>query len=259
MSKKFNEKVVIVVGGGNGIGRAVSLRLAEEGSKVVIVNRSKENGEKTLQLVKEAGGEGIFIQGNASVAEDVQNYIAKTIEVYGKIDGLYNNVGITGDRVPLDNHSEDSFDHIMNVNVKSVFLSMKYAIPHMIKNGGGSIVNTASIAGVTGYPTFSPYAASKHAIIGLTKSAVGEYSKHNIRLNVICPGATHTETVVRDLGSHIPPEDLQHVINAMASKIPVGRLGKPDEIANVGCFLLSDEASFVNGAVYVADGGMTTF
>ena len=255
MSEKFENKVVIVVGGGIGIGRAVCLRLAEEGAKVVVVNRSKENGEATLSLIKEKGGEGIFVQGDAGKAEDVQNYVAKTIEVYGKIDGLYNNVGITGDRMPLLGHTEESFEHIMNTNVKSAFLSMKYVLPHMIENGGGSIVNTASIAGVKPQPTFSPYSASKSAVIGLTQAAAGEYSKDNIRFNVLCPGITHTET----LFGVIPPEQEAMAVKSMSGRIPVGRLATPEDIAHVGCFLLSDEAAFVNGAVYVADGGMTAF
>lgn len=258
MNKRFENKVVIVVGGGNGIGRSVSVQLASEGAKVVVVGRSEENGHKTLELIQEVG-EGIFVKGDASIEEDVKNVVATTIKTYGKIDGLYNNVGITGQRIPLLQHTTESFQQIMNVNTLSVFLTMKHIVPHMIENGGGSVVNTASIAGVTGYPSLAPYSASKHAIIGLTKSVVGEYSKDNIRFNVVCPGPTFTETVLRDLGSAVPPEHLEMAKQAMASKIPVGRLGEPENIAAVGCFLLSDEASFVNGSVYTADGGITSF
>lgn len=258
MSKRFEEKVIIVVGGGNGIGRAVSLQLAAEGAKVVVLGRSEENGLKTVELIKEVG-EGIFVKGDASVEEDVMHLVETTLNIYGKIDGLYNNVGITGSRIPLLEHTVESFQKIMNTNTLSAFLTMKHIVPEMIKNGGGTVVNTASIAGLTGYPSLAPYSASKHAIIGLTKSVVGEYSKFNIRFNVVCPGPTFTETVQKEIGSALPPEHLEMAKQAMASKIPVGRLGEPENIAALGCFLLSDEASFVNGSIFTADGGITSF
>ena len=239
-------KTVIITGGGSGFGRETALILAQKGANIAIVDLSKESGEETLQLCKEFGNDAIFIQADVSKVEDVKKYVAQTVEHFGKIDLFFNNAGISGSGVRTLECSEEEFDSIVDVNLKGVFYGLKYVVKEMLKTGGGAIVNTASLGGVVGMPTLGAYSATKHAVIGLTKTIAGEYGRENIRINAIAPGTNETPMV-----KAFPPE----AIIAMAEAVPMGRLGQPHEVANVVAFLLSEEASYIHGAVISIDGG----
>ena len=239
-------KTAIITGGGSGFGREAALNLAKRGANLAIVDISPEKGEETVQLCEELGAEAIFIKADVSKVEDVKNYVAKTVERFGKIDMFFNNAGISGSGVKTLDCSEEEFDMIVNVNLKGVFYGLKYVIKEMLKTGGGSIVNTASLGGLVGMPTLGPYSATKHAVIGLTKTIAGEYGRDNIRINAIAPGTNETPMV-----KAYPKE----AIAAMAEAVPMGRLGQPHEVGNVVGFLLSDEASYIHGAVISIDGG----
>lgn len=244
--KKSEEKVVIITGGGSGFGRETAIKLAKQGVNVAVVDLSEEKGIETVQLCKELGSDAIFIQADVSKIEDVKNYVAKTMEHFGKIDMFFNNAGISGSGVRTLDCSEEEFDSIIDVNLKGAFYGLKYVVNEMLKTGGGSIVNTASLGGVVGMPTLGAYSATKHAVIGLTKTIAGEYGRDNIRINAIAPGTNETPMV-----KAFPAEAIQ----AMADAVPMGRLGQPHEVGNVVAFLLSDEASYIHGSVISIDGG----
>ncbi|WP_181884434.1 SDR family NAD(P)-dependent oxidoreductase [Neobacillus piezotolerans] len=239
-------KTAIITGGGSGFGRETALKLAEKGTNISIVDLSKEKGEETVQLCNERGGDTIFIQADVSKVDDVKNYVAETIDHFGKIDLFFNNAGISGSGVRTLECSEEEFDSIVDVNLKGVFYGLKYVVNEMLKTGGGVIVNTASLGGLVGMPTLGAYSATKHAVIGLTKTIAGEYGRENIRINAIAPGTNETPMV-----KAFPAE----AIKAMAEAVPMGRLGQPHEVADVVSFLLSDEASYIHGAVISIDGG----
>ncbi len=246
-----SQKVAIITGGSSGIGRATALALAKEGVRVVIAARRAKESEETLQLVKEAGGDGIFVKTDITREDEVKQLIELTVGKYGRLDYAFNNAGIWEDSESFVDKTSDTFDKIMNINVKGVWLSMKYEIPQMLKNGGGSIVNMSSVAGIIGSAR-SIYVASKHAVLGLTKSAALEYAKSGIRINAIAPGAIGTETIesVFDLDAKLKEQ--------MISMHPIGRLGKPEEIADAVVWLLSDKASFVVGHTLLVDGGLVS-
>lgn len=239
-------KTAIITGGGSGFGREVALKLAQKGVNISVVDLSKENGEETVRLCKELGGDAIFISADVSKVEDVKNYVAKTMERFGKIDLFFNNAGISGSGVRTIECSVEEFDSIVDVNLKGVFYGLKYVVTEMLKTRGGAIVNTSSLGGLVGLPTLGAYSATKHAVIGLTKTIAGEYGRENIRINAIAPGTNETPMV-----KAFPKE----AIKAMADAVPMGRLGQPHEVADVVCFLLSDEASYIHGAVISIDGG----
>lgn len=239
-------KTAIITGGGSGFGRETAIKLAQKGANISIVDISTEHGEETVKLCKEYGTDAIFIQADVSKVEDVKNYVSKTVEQFGKIDMFFNNAGISGSGVRTLECSEEEFDQIVNVNLKGAFYGLKYVVNEMLKTGGGSIVNTASLGGVVGMPTLGPYSATKHGIIGLTKTIAGENGRDNIRINAIAPGTNETPMV-----KAFPAE----AIKMMADAVPMGRLGQPHEVANVVAFLLSDEASYIHGAVVSIDGG----
>ncbi len=206
----------------------------------------KNNGEETVKLCKQLGTDAIFIEADVSKVEDVKRYVSQTVEHFGKIDLFFNNAGISGSGVRTLDCSEEEFDAIVNVNLKGAFYGLKYVVNEMLKTGGGSIVNTASLGGIVGMPTLGPYSATKHGIVGLTKTIAGEYGRDNIRINAIAPGTNETPMV-----KAFPPE----AIKAMGEAVPMGRLGQPHEVGNVVAFLLSDEASYIHGAVISIDGG----
>ncbi|HEY4549374.1 MAG TPA: SDR family NAD(P)-dependent oxidoreductase [Bacillus sp. (in: firmicutes)] len=239
-------KTAIITGGGSGFGRETAIKLAQRGANISVVDVSKEQGEETVKLCKQLGTDAIFIEADVSKVEDVKRYVSQTVERFGKIDLFFNNAGISGSGVRTLDCSEEEFDAIVNVNLKGAFYGLKYVVNEMLKTGGGSIVNTASLGGIVGMPTLGSYSATKHGIVGLTKTIAGEYGRDNIRINAIAPGTNETPMV-----KAFPPE----AIKAMGEAVPMGRLGQPHEVGNVVAFLLSDEASYIHGAVISIDGG----
>lgn len=253
MHKSLEGKVAIVTGGNSGIGMATVLLFAAQGAKTVVSARREEEGEQVVAQIKAAGGEAIFIKTDVSRASDVKALIDQTVSHYGTIDVLFNNAGITGNGASsVVDVDEEEWDQVININLKGVWLGMKYAIPVMLKNGGGSIVNMSSIYGVTSSHFQMPaYTASKHGVIGLTKSAARDYAKEDIRVNTICPGFVHTSMI--DTGLEDQPELAKKILDLH----PIGRLGTVDEIAEAVLWLASDKSSFVTGHSLVADGGAT--
>ncbi len=250
MAGRVSGKVALITGGGSGIGRATAIVFAREGAKVVIADYNREGGEQTVKTIKAAGGEASFIEANVAVAKQVEAMVAKTVETYGRLDCAFNNAGIEGQiGANIAECTEENWGRIIAINLTGVFLCMKYELPQMLKQGGGSIVNTASVAGLVGLPGGTAYVASKHGVAGLTKSAALEYAKSSIRINAVCPGFIRTAMTERVMdGGSISEE-------AMIAAEPLGRIGKPEEIANVVLFLCSDDASFVTGIPFPIDGG----
>ena len=250
-----DQKVAIVTGGNSGIGRATAIAFAKEGAKVTIAGRRVKEGEETVRLIKEAGSEGIFVKTDVANENDVRSLVERTVETYGRLDYAFNNAGIEQTMAPLAEQTVEEFDQIMNINVRGVWLSMKYEIPVMIKNGigvGGAIVNNSSVPGIMGFPQMAIYIASKHAVLGLTKSAALEYAKSGIRINSIAPGGVDTDMVER------LTEDDKQWRETLTSMHPIGRLSNPEEIANAVVWLLSNSASFVLGHTLLVDGGVVS-
>lgn len=239
-------KTAIITGGGSGFGREVAVRLAKKGINVTVADLSIENGNETVRLCEELGGQAIFVQANVSKVEDVKNYVDKTIERFGKIDLFFNNAGISGSGALTADCSVEEFNAIVDVNLKGAFYGLKFVMNEMLKTGGGVIVSTGSLGAVVGIPTLGAYSATKHALVGLSKTIAGEYGRQNIRINVIAPGTNETPMVLA-----YPKEAIQ----AMADAVPMGRLGQPHEVADVVVFLLSEESSYIHGAVISVDGG----
>ena len=244
----FNGKVAIVTGGSSGIGRATAIAFAREGAKVVVASRREAEGQETVQRAKEAGSDGYFVKTDVAKQADVSAMVDKTMQVYDRLDYAFNNAGVEQIPTPLAEQTEEDFDRIININVKGVWLCMQHQIPQMLKNGGGAIVNMSSIAGIIGRSGFPIYAASKHAVLGLTKSVALEYVKEGIRINAVCPAGIET-----DLFDRIADNPQQR--ERIAAMHPIGRVGKPEEIANAVVWLCSDKASFVTGHSLTLDGG----
>src|SRR5712691_9224594 len=244
-------KIVLVTGGGSGIGRATALKLTQEGATVMIADYVQEGGERTVKMIKDSGGTASFIHADVSVTKQVEAMVAKTVETYGRIDGAFNNAGIEGRMATTVETTEETFDRTIAINLKGVWLCMKYEIPQMLKQRGGSIVNTASVAGLVGFQGIPAYVASKHGVNGLTKTAALEYAKSGIRVNSVCPGVIHTPMIERFFSANPQASE------GMTALEPVGRLGKPEEIAEAVLWLCSDAASFVTGLPMAVDGALT--
>jgi NAD(P)-dependent dehydrogenase (short-subunit alcohol dehydrogenase family) len=245
-----NQKVAIITGGSSGIGRATAVAIAkEERTKVVIAARREKEGEETVQLVKEAGSDGMFVKIDVAGEDDVRALVEKTIKAYGRLDYAVNNAGFDEAETSLIEETSSDFDKIMNINVKGVWLCMKYEIPQMMQRGAGAIVNMSSGAGVIGIPQTPIYDASKHAVLGLTKSAALGYAKSGIRINAVAPGLVKTDMIASQ------PKEF---IEGLKSKHPIGRIADPEEIANAVVWLLSDKASFVLGHTLLVDGGIVS-
>jgi NAD(P)-dependent dehydrogenase (short-subunit alcohol dehydrogenase family) len=249
--KEFDGKVALVTGGGSGIGRAAALAFAREGAKVVIADRNAQRGDEIVWTIRDAGGIASFRRTDVSVAAEIEALVDYTTKTYGRLDLAFNNAGIEGDVKPLIDQTEANFDAVMEINVKGVWLSMKYEIPRMLEQGGGAIVNSSSVAGVTGFPGIGIYAASKHAVIGLTKTAALEYCAQGIRINAVNPAAIDTEMIDRLAdGLNTKKDDL-------SALHPLGRIGRVEEVAEAVLWLCSDRASFVTGHSLMVDGGFT--
>lgn len=247
MENTFQNKVALVTGGSFGIGRAAAIAFAKRGAKVVVADWVEDN--ETVSMIRNARGEAIFVKCDVSSEEDVRNMVGKTIEQYGRLDFAFNNAGVEGLSAPTHECTDENWERTINVNLKGAWLCMKYEIPHMLEQGGGAIVNNASIAGLVGFPGIPAYVASKHGMIGLTKNAALEYAKSGIRVNVVCPGVIRTPMIDRFTGKD------KEVEKQFASQEPIGRLGEPEEVAEAVIWLCSDAASFVTGHPMVVDGG----
>jgi len=241
-------KVALVTGAGSGIGRETALAFARAGAKVVVSDIVVEGGEETVRMIKGEGGDALFVKCDVAQEADVKALVAKTVETYGRIDCAHNNAGIEGMAGPCAECTEENWDRTLGINLKGVWWCCKYEIPQMLKQGGGAIVNTASVAGLVGFPGIPAYTASKHAVVGLTKAIALDYAKENIRCNAVCPGVIHTPMVDRFSGG------TQEGLDAMAAMEPVGRLGEPSEIADAVVYLCSDKATFVTGIAMPVDG-----
>lgn len=253
----LTDKVAIVTGGSEGIGRAVAIAFAQAGAKVVVNSRTEEEINEVVKEIGSLGGEAIGVVGDVGIADDVEHIVAKALDTYGALHFACNNAGINGDVARLADGSEQNFDSVLQTNVKGVWLSMKYEIPAILKAGGGSIVNIASISGITGIPGFSVYSASKHAVIGMSKSAALDYGEKGIRINAVAPGAVETnlldsyiEKLTNFQGSEVSRDDLRQ-------GTPLKKIGKPEEIASMVVWLCSDGAAFTTGQTFTIDGGVT--
>jgi len=243
-------KTALITGASSGIGRATAVAFAKVGAKVAIADISETGGAETVNLIHQMGGEAIFIKTDVSSAKQVRELVKKVVAVYGAIHCAVNNAGIEGARTSTVAYSEENWDKIIDINLKGVWLCMKYQIPYLREIGGGAIVNMASIAGLrSALPGFSAYTASKHGLIGLTKAAAVEYGRVGIRVNAVCPGFIDTPMVSKD------PTRQAEIENWIETSLPLGRLGTPQEVAETVIWLCSPAASFITGHALVVDGG----
>jgi NAD(P)-dependent dehydrogenase (short-subunit alcohol dehydrogenase family) len=256
MQFDFTGKVALITGAGNGIGRTTALGFARGGAKVVIVDRDAAGGEATAGIIRQAGGDSRFVAADVTRSAEVANYVKEALDAYGAIDCFFNNAGIEGKWAHTAEYDEAMFDAVIGVNVKGVFLGLRHVLPVMLRQGKGAVVNTASVAGLVATPGMPAYVASKHAVIGLTKTASGEVARHGIRVNAVCPGPVDTR-MIHSLEAQLNPADPASVGRRYQSAIPIGRYVTAEEIADTVMFLCSDLATAITGAQYVVDGGRT--
>jgi NAD(P)-dependent dehydrogenase (short-subunit alcohol dehydrogenase family) len=251
MSQKLSGKVALVTGGTSGIGRATAIAFGAAGAKVVFSGRRDAEGEKTAKLIRETGAECLYVHSDASNEEDIKALVLHTVATYGRLDCAFNNAGIEGSFKPLHEQSIEDFDDLMAINVRGLFLCMKYEIQQMLSQGSGAIVNNSSTSGLVAFPATSPYVASKHAVMGLTRSAALDYAKQGIRVNAVNPGVTMTELLDRAF------RQLGITADGFGSSVPMGRIGQVEEVAQAIVFLCSNAASYITGQPLVIDGGYT--
>ena len=250
MAGNLAGKVALVTGGSSGIGRASALAFAKEGAQVVIADVATEGGEQTVSMVQDAGGQAIFVKTDVSQTRDVEVMVNAAVEAYGRLDCAFNNAGIDGRSGPVHQYPEELWDQVIPTNLKGVWLCIKYEAPQMLKQGGGAIVNDSSVAGLVTGANISAYTASKHGLIGLTKAAAMDYAASGIRVNAVCPGVIRTPMVEGAIAEDPNREAV------MISREPIGRLGTPEEVAEVVVWLCTDAASFVTGTAIPVDGGL---
>jgi NAD(P)-dependent dehydrogenase (short-subunit alcohol dehydrogenase family) len=250
MPGSLTGKVALVTGASSGIGRATAFAFAREGAKVVVADVAEEAGDDTVRLIKAAGGDGRFVRADMARPDDIEALIRATVSAYGRLDCAHNNAGVPGAEAKTVDYPLADWDRVIAVNLTAVFLCMKHEIAQMLTQGGGAIVNTASVAGLKGFGRYSAYAASKHGVVGLTKSAALEYARVGIRINAVCPGYVRTGMTRPMLESRPGLEE------RVSAAEPVGRIGGPEEIAETVVWLCSDAASFVTGHAMPVDGGL---
>lgn len=250
MTDKKN-KVAIITGGGSGLGLSTALKLAEAGVNMTIVDISKAAGEAAVEQLEAKGVKALFVQADVSQAQDVKHYVDQTVSTFGTIDMFFNNAGISGPGTRFADNTIEQIEQVVGINLLGGLYGLKYVLEVMLQNGGGSIVNTSSTAGLVGQATVGSYSATKHGIIGITKTIAVEYAAEGININAIAPGTTETPMVKQYRQDN--PETFQ----AVEAAIPQRRLGQPEEIAALVAFLLSDEAKYINGVVVPIDGGFT--
>ncbi len=250
MTNRFESKVVLVTGGNSGIGQAIALAFAKEGAKVVVAARRASEGNETVAMIEELGGRAHFVQTDVSKTTEVKAMIAACITEYGGLDYAVNNAGIEGTPlVQTTDYEEEVWDRVIDINLKGVWLCMKYEIPEMLKRGHGAIVNMSSVAGLIGGRVGVAYYASKHGVIGATKAAALEYATKGLRINAVCPAIIETPMVARALS------DNEELAEQLKAAHPVGRFGQPEEVASATLWLCSEGASFVTGHSLAVDGG----
>ncbi len=250
---KLEGKVAVMTGAAMGIGRASAVLLAREGAKVVVADIDNKNGKETVRLIEEAGGEAFFAKTDVSRPEDVEAAVDAAVDAYGGLDVLHNNVGIALGASVVDT-TEELWGRVLDVNLGGVYRGCKYAIPHMIRDGGGTIINSASVQGLRGFKGWAAYAASKGGIIALTKQVALEYAPQGIRANCIAPGTILTPMNAQVFEEAEDPESLKETWNRMH---PVGRFGQPEEVAETVLFLAAESSSFITGQCLIVDGGLT--
>ena len=250
MAGSFDGRVAMVTGASSGIGRATALAFAREGAKVVVADIVVEGGEETERIIRDSGGEAIFVKTDVTVVSQVEGLINTAVQTYGRLDCAANSAGITQPVAPTHELQEDIWNSVISINLKGIWLCMRYQIAQMLHQGGGAIVNTSSSVGLWATPNLPAYTASKHGVNGLTKAAALENARKGIRVNAICPGATQTPMIRRFVA-----DSPNHSLEVMADKSPMGRLGSPEEQAAAALWLCSDEASFITGTILSVDGG----
>jgi NAD(P)-dependent dehydrogenase (short-subunit alcohol dehydrogenase family) len=249
MVPQLSGKVALVTGAGSGIGRASALAFARYGAKVVVADVAAGPGEETVAMARALNTDAFFVRADIGRREDVEALVRAAVDTYGRLDYAHNNAGISGPQAFMAEYSEETWDRVININLKGVWLCMKYELQQMLKQGGGAIVNTSSVAGLKGSQGVSAYVASKHGIVGLTRAAALEYARSNIRVNAVAPGTIHTAMIDRFAGGD------ERVLQQFAENEPIGRLGTSEEVAEAVVWLCSDSSSFVTGAVLSVDGG----
>lgn len=248
---RLADRVVVVTGGAVGIGRATCLAIAREKAKVVVSDVDMHGGEETVAAVRKVGGEAVFVKTDVSEEREVEALMDRVVKDFGRIDGAFNNAGIEGDQAPSADCTLENFQRVLDINLRGTWLCMKHEIRRMLDRGQGAIVNNSSVAGLVGFPNLPAYVASKHGVIGLTRTAALEYAQRGIRVNAVCPGVIRTEMIDRITGEDPQTEE------EFTALEPVGRMGRPEEVAEAVVWLLSDASSFMTGHPLAIDGGFT--
>jgi len=247
--KLLNDKVILVTGGSSGIGQSAARIFAGEGATVAVCDIDTVGGQQTVDMIESAGGSARFVEANVASSADVKSMVATVVSEFGRLDGAFNNAGITGAEAFTADYEEDDWDNVLAVNLKGIWLCMKYEILAMLESGGGSIVNTSSSLGQVGIINIPAYVASKHGVIGITRAAALEYAQQGIRINAVAPGAIETPLMAKRL------VDVPEIAAPIKAAHPIGRLGRTEEVGEAAAWLLSDRASFVHGSVMAVDGG----
>ena len=259
MTKRFENKVIIITGGASGLGKAVAEKLAAEGATLALVDINMDALEATREalLASNPSTRTLLVTANVADEQAVKNYVDQTLETFGRLDGLYNNAGIEGKQNPIADYGSEEFSRVIDINLKGVFYGLKYTLPHLAKQGSGAIVNASSVGGIRAVPNQVGYGAAKHAVAGMTKDAAIEYGQYGVSINAIAPGAIMTDMVRGSLKQMGGEEGWEEVGRQFVSVNPMRRFGRPEEVASLVTYLLSQEAEFINGAVIPIDGGQS--